>query len=271
MRFGLIGYGAIADTVLRGMSRAGASFSTIICLTRPNAQHRAQALLDRYEVAAQHVIVSTIHEFVACGLDVAVECASKEALIEAAEPVLRAGVDLLPVSLGAFAEEEFHQTALRAAAASGAKLYLPSGAIGGLDILGAARLSGINHLLYVGRKPPVAWMGTPADNECDLDQLSEERVIFEGTARDAVRQYPKNANVAAAIALAGIGFDDTRVRLLADPAIACNVHELIFRSACANVALRIEGLPAERNPKTSLTTGYSVARLILNRLASEVF
>jgi aspartate dehydrogenase len=142
---------------------------------------------------------------------------------------------------------------------------LPAGAVGGIDALGAAKLSGLEEVTYTGRKPPLAWKGTAAEALLDLGALTEPATFFEGTAREAAMQYPQNANVAATVALAGAGFDATRVRLVADPTIARNLHEVSVRSAAAEFSIRLEGRPSPSNPKTSLTAGYSMAREVLNR------
>ena len=147
----------------------------------------------------------------------------------------------------------------------GARMILPAGAVGGIDILAALRPSGIASVTYTGRKPPRAWAGTPAEGLLDLAALTDEAVFFSGTAREAALQYPKNANVAATVALAGAGLEATRVRLIADPAISANVHEIAVQAGAAEFTIRITGHPSPDNPKTSLTTVYSVAREILNR------
>ena len=90
-------------------------------------------------------------------------------------------------------------------------------------------------------------------------------MFFEGSAREAAQTYPFNANVTATLALAGIGFEDTKVRLVADPGVTRNVHEFSVRSACGDFTMRLEGFPSPANPKTSLLAGYSVARELLNR------
>lgn len=270
MRLGLIGYGAIAETLLAGL-RADVAHGpeAVICLARPEAKDRAEALLDAHGTGERSV-VTDIESFIAAGVTLAVECAGQGALRDFGERVLAAKIDLVPASVGALADDDLHRRLLRAAEQSGARLYLPSGAVGGLDILGAAKLAGIESLLYTSRKPPAAWRGTPAEKLIDLSALRQETMFYEGTARAAARDYPKNANVAAALALAGPGFDKTRVRLIADPLATRNVHEIAMASSCADVTMRIEGRPSPHNPQTSLTTGFSIARLVLNQIAHEV-
>ena len=271
MRLGLVGYGAIAETLLQGLVTDHAMLDSLVCLAKPEARERAQRLLRQYpSLTKDGQVATTLDELVTSDIDLVVECAGQEALRVIAEPVLAAGIDLMPASLGAFADDEFHDRVLDTARHSGARLHLPAGAVGGLDILGAARLAGIQDVVYISRKPPDAWRGTAAETLVDLEHLSGEAVFYEGSARAAARDYPKNANVAAAIALAGLGFDKTRVRLVADASVANNIHEVALHSACADVVLRIEGRASAQNPKTSLTTGYSIAHLVLNRMASQI-
>jgi len=264
MKLGLIGYGTIAAELLATLQReAQAPLAQLVCLARPEGAARAAALLERHAaLAADRRVVHTATDL--AGLDLVVECAGQNALKVHGPAVLTSGVDLIVASVGALADDAFHTT-LRAAAARGhARIHLPAGAVGGIDALKAAQLAGLDEVLYRGRKPPAAWKGTPAEALLNLDALHDTRVFFSGSAREAARSYPKNANVAGIIALAGLGFDRTRVELAADPTITRNVHEIEFRSRAGTVALRIENAPAPDNPKTSLGTAHSLARVVLN-------
>ncbi len=134
-----------------------------------------------------------------------------------ARSILRHGTDLLVVSVGALADPAL-ETALRAASATGGgKLLIPGGALGGIDALSAAREAGLSSVDYIGRKAPAAWKGTAAEKIVQLDRVTKPHTFIDCEARTAALTFPQNANVVAAIALAGLGFDKTRVRLIVDP------------------------------------------------------
>ena len=137
-----------------------------------------------------------------------------------------------------------------------------------MDALVAARLSGLTKVRYCSRKPPGAWLGTLAESVCDLDHLKEATVFYRGTAREAALHYPKNANVAATVALAGLGFDKTEVELCADPHTSRNTHEIEVRAKAGNFQIVLEGLPSLENPKTSALTAFSVIRGLANLAVS---
>ena len=122
----------------------------------------------------------------------------------------------------------------------------------------------LTKVMYRGRKPPNGWRGSPAESKLNLDALSEAAVHFSGSARNAALEYPKNANVAASVALAGIGFDDTVVELIADPNVERNVHEIIAEGDFGRFEFRIEGQSLPDNPRSSAITAMSVVREILN-------
>jgi aspartate dehydrogenase len=252
-RIGIIGYGAIgrrAATLVAASGRAEVAG----VLLRPGSEARPR------DEAEGLVVVDSLEDLLALGPTLVAECAGQAALAAEGARVLAAGVDLVAASVGALADPTC-EAALRAAAAGpgAGALILPAGAIGGLDALAAMRLAGLDRVTYAGRKPLAAWRGTTAEALVAAGAGGRPVVVFEGDARAAARAFPQNANVAATIALAGAGFAATRVRLLADPSVVRNVHEIEAEGATGRLTLRFEGLPDPENPKTSALTAASVA------------
>lgn len=272
-RLATIGAGGIADTALTALARGlRRPLQQVSILVPPPVAGQAQALLDRLgdRLAAARHVRTDIAAMLADAPEVVAECAAHAAVRDFGPAVLAAGCDLVVISIGALADDGIRASLERAAMEGGGRLVLPAGAIGGIDALAAARLSGIEAVTYTGRKPPLAWRGTPAEQLLDLGALREPAVFFDGNAREAARDYPFNANVTATLALAGIGFEATRVRLVADPGVGRNLHEFTVSSGCGDFTVRLEGRPSPVNPKTSLIAGYSVARELLNRAGSMV-
>ena len=170
----------------------------------------------------------------------------------------------MSVSPGALADVDLYERLAAAARRGRSQLRIVSGAIGALDALSAARVGALQQVTYRGRKPPKGWRGSPAESKLDLDSLAEATVHFSGSARNAALEYPKNANVAASVALAGIGFDDTLVELVADPGATRNVHEIVAEGDFGRFEFRIEGASLPDNPRSSAITAMSVVREILN-------
>jgi len=273
LKLGLIGYGAVALQALDALTAAVVRpLDALVVLARPGRSSSAQEALRRLQGGLAHdvIVVETIERLIAYGPRVVAEAAGQEAVRASGPALLAAGVDFLVVSAGALADPSVRDALDNASAAGGGRWECCAGAVGGLDILAAARLAGLEEVIYTSCKPPQAWTGTPAEHIVDLASMSEATCFFEGDAASASRAYPQNANVAATIALAGAGFERTRVRLVADPASTRNVHVIRIRSACVDVTIDIAGHPAPGNPKTSLTTGYAMAANLVARLSKPI-
>ena len=189
--------------------------------------------------------------------DVVVECAPAAAFAEVARPALAAGRTLVCVSVGALLD---HPGYVDLAAERGGRILVPSGAIPGLDAVQAAALGEVEEARMVTRKPPAGLDGAPwlRDRGIDPHAFRAPARVFEGTAREAARAFPANVNVAAALGLAGVGPDRTRVEVWVDPSIARNVHEISVEAEAARLRLRIENVPSEGNPRTGRIVAPSV-------------
>ncbi len=266
MILGLIGHGVVAKQALAAMAEGiAAPFEALVVLARADSAGKARDVLAPWcgRVYRELVIVTDVAGLIEQRPMIVAEAAGHQAVGAFGPALVSAGIDFLITSAGALASAPLRGALDEAARSGEAKWEICSGAVGGLDILAAARLSGLDDVLYTSRKPPLAWRGTPAEKLIDLESLTEAVTFYEGSAQAAARDYPLNANVAATIAIMGAGFERTRVQLVADPAATRNTHEVSFHSGCADVDIRIAGKPSPDNPKTSLTTGYALAAQLL--------
>jgi len=257
MNIGIIGDGAIGSYVRDRMLERGHVLRALVL--------RPQRLKERTVERHGTLCVATVADL-PDDIDHMIDCAGHAALGSHGPDILRRGIALTTVSLGALADPELYRSLEQAANDGHTKLYLASGAIGALDCLRAARVGSLQSVTYVGTKPPRSWQGSLAETRLDLDSLDNgPEVHFDGSARDAATDYPKNANVAAAVALAGLGFDDTRVKLIADPDINENIHEIQAIGDFGRFSLEIRGHSLPDNPRSSALAAMSV----ISRLEQE--
>ena len=164
--------------------------------------------------------------------------------------------DVLIMSIGGLLGNE---SLLARAEKAGIKVYLPSGALCGIDGLKSASVGRIDSVTLTTRKPPNGLAGAPyiTEKNIDLSSIKTETVIFEGTAGDAVKGFPQNVNVAAILSLAGLGAADTRVRIVTSPGYTKNIHEVEITGESGNIVTKTENLPSKVNPKTSQLAVFS--------------
>lgn len=266
LRLLMIGHGPIAGYVAERLSgRDDARITDVLC--RPGREDAARAALGSGVICATDADDVDVDQ-----VDLAVDCAGHAGLRRHGTDILEYGLDLLTLSVGALADTDLADRLDRASDyGGGGRLELVSGAIGGIDILSAARVGGLDRVTYLGRKPPGGWAGTPAETTLDLATLTEPAEHFRGSAREAARRYPKNANVAAMVALAGIGMDETQARLIADPTVTANRHEVEAVGAFGRFRIEVDGATLPDNPRSSALAAMSMVRAIERRLARLVY
>lgn len=266
VRVGLIGHGTIACGVARHLNElALVNVELVGALARPGRCEAARASL-----GGAFPIMQSLPELLAASPTIVAECAGHGAVADYGADVLAAGVDLLVVSTGALADATLFNALQTTASQAGSRLVVAAGAVGAIDALAAARVAGLDRVVYRSRKPPAAWRGSPAETLCDLGTLSEPTTFFRGNAREAARDYPNNANVAATVALAGLGFEATQVELCADPGAAGNIHEVEAAGTAGHFRLELLGNTSPENPRTSQLTALSVLRVLVNLGSSIV-
>jgi len=201
--------------------------------------------------------------------DLVIEAAGGRVVFDLCEKVFAAGKDLMVISVGALLD---HPEIIEAARGRGRRLFIPSGAIAGLDGIKSACAGEVSSITITTRKPPQGLDGAPylIERGISLAGLKEEREIFSGTAREACRGFPANVNVTAAVSLAGIGPERTRVRILAVPGLQRNCHDVEVEGEFGRLAVHIENVPSE-NPRTGKLTALSIIRSIEDAFDSVRF
>ncbi|HWV55178.1 aspartate dehydrogenase [Pseudorhodoplanes sp.] len=250
IRVAIAGLGAIGRMLARKLN-AGLPGLKLACAAAGD-RAKAQAFLDAEGIACPIVPLS---EFPARA-DIAVECAPAAIIEDICRPMLEAGKSVIVLSCGALLPRP---QILDLAKAKGGRIIVPTGALLGLDAVVAAAEGEITSVQMTTRKPPAGLKGAPylEKNGISVDGLTEAKRVFSGSAREAAAGFPANVNVAAALSLAGIGPDRTRIDIWADPAVTRNCHDIEVEADSARFRLSIENVPSE-NPKTGRIVALSV-------------
>jgi aspartate dehydrogenase len=254
MRVGIIGAGTIAGFFLDRI-QAELDDARVVAILGRSGSSGGVRLAQVHHVP----FVTRLDEFIAQRPEVVVEAAAHEAVRDHVETLLARRISVIVLSGGALCDDTLRERLERTAHASGALLYVPSGGIAGLDGLKAACLAGVDEVTIAVTKPPAAWRGIPCVNDMnvDLDALTSPLTLFDGPAREGVPLFPANVNIAAVLSMAGVGFDRTRLKVVADPALTHNTHFIEIRGKAGNISIKLENVPAPENPKTAWLACYS--------------
>lgn len=254
-RVAIIGFGAIGKLVIQELSAKASQDFELALVQRTDGSSAA-------ELPATVARLTGPDELVSWKPDLVAEAAGQGAVAAYGEVCLNQGIPFIITSTGAMADAAQRLRIEQAARYGKTHATIISGAIGSLDYVGAAtRLPGVQ-LTYESRKPVAAWVNELKELGLDPDTLREPLVLFEGNAETAAQRYPKNLNVAATLALAGIGMQETRVRVVADPQATANNHIIHVKGPAGTLESRIVNAPSPENPKSSYIVGYSVLNAI---------
>jgi aspartate dehydrogenase len=250
-RVGIVGWGRIGGRVAANL---GPDAELVSVLTRGRGPDIATASLSEFFNRQPEIVL---------------ECASPEALAEYGHQIVARGIDLVPLSLCALLDEKVLEQLRHASRQPGAgKVFIAPGAIGTLDLVAAARESGLSRIIYRTAKPLRVWRANAAAALVDLDKIECETMILRGSVRDLSRHFPRNLNLSVGIALAGLGFERTEVELFADPVGQVTRHELEIWATPGHCRLFIDGTDPDPIEDCADYTAWSTLGPLRHRAAS---
>jgi aspartate dehydrogenase len=199
-------------------------------------------------------------------VNLVIEAASQLAVEQYSVDILNSRKDLMVMSVGAFADQKLLRSVRKAAERNGRRIYIPSGAILGIDGVKAAELGELQQVILTTRKPPaaLAYGEYIRKRGIRLKGIKRPRVVFDGSAREAVRAFPASVNVAATLSLAGVGLDKTRVQVVADPKLRRNVHEIRIKGKSGELTAIARNVPFPDSRRTSYLAALSAIRMLKN-------
>ncbi|MBS7700287.1 MULTISPECIES: aspartate dehydrogenase domain-containing protein [unclassified Chelatococcus] len=258
---GIIGLGPIGRRLARCFAASGEGPRLAALLVRDRQLEEART------IAPDAVLCTDLEAFIATGPSVAVECASPATFVASAPRLLATGCDVIPLSLGAFADAETEKVLAAAAERGPGRIEIPAGALGSIGFLAAGRANGLSRVKVTVGYPPARWQAMGAELFAPIARLETAVTFMQASARDIALCFPGHLNVVTAAALAGLGLDDTQVELVVDPGASQAWFRIEALSQSGPVTLHVGGrdAPVEQDPIDYTT--FSVARLLLRRCA----
>lgn len=257
LKVGLIGYGAIGQDVARYIQEQKIKDIELKgILVRNKEKYRSPS--DTF------IICDYEKEFFELDLDVIVESAGHEAVYQYGVKSLSSGAHFITVSVGAFSDQDLLDRMESTAREHNKQIILPSAAIAGLDRIASSVFGEVEEIKLVTRKPPTAWKSTIAEDKVDLNNVSKPTLIYQGTARESSKLFPQSTNVSAALSLAGVGFDRTKVQVFVDPTVTNNTHQIIAKGYFGEVEINVQNTPSTENPKSGYIVAMSICKVLKN-------
>ncbi|GAB3489123.1 aspartate dehydrogenase [Marinomonas epiphytica] len=263
LKVAIIGLGAIGLKVAEAIDNQEAGKVTLVSLLCRN-KIKYLDLLKNKDTEFKALITDDIQTLLAAQPDLVIEAAGQDSLAQYGETILSEGISLLVSSIGLFTDDKIFTKLVQCAEQAGTKILLSSGALPAIDWMSAAALSHVDDVSMTQTKPVASWRNTPAEQFIDLQALTEPTCFFQGNAREAANLFPKSSNISAMLALATIGLDSTKVRLVADP-IEDKMHtDISFQGEVGILKTQWYGVPSETTPSTSADVPFAILKAVRN-------
>ena len=246
LRIGIVGCGAIGSSLAKTIVKDFAKEAVLAGLY--DIDNRKTRALNKAISKRNNIVCLRLQQLISKS-DLVIEAAAASASYKIARQALLKGRDIMVMSVGGLLGRLERLRSL--AKANQANIYIPSGALSGIDALKAAGLFRMKSVTLITSKHPKAFKGVKYLEKVDLSKIKKDKVLFFGSAKEAVKKFPQNINVAAILSLAGLGEDKTQVKIIASPEVKRNIHEVRIEARAATIVTRTENILHPDNPKTS--------------------
>lgn len=256
-KIAIIGTGTIGSTIADEITKSLSEYYTLVGLMKHSEKNIAE-LKDIYKTE----VTTNFSELLALNPDIIIEAAGVEVVLEHGEMILEKGINFIPLSVGGLADEAFYNKLQETAKINDAVLYIPSGAIGGFDLMRKMTLADAPKVEINTYKSPKSLKDAPYLKNKKIS-TTEEEIVFDGSAKEAIAGFPQNINVAVATALATVGPERTRTKIHSDPELKANIHHVTVENIEGTADIRFAARPSD-NARTSSITPWSVVSLLKN-------